>query len=394
MITRDQHKEPKANRPSTMEGMRIGIVSNMAWNISNFRMNVVRELINQGAELYVFAPVDEHVGRFNSLQGVHFIPLFRLKRRGINPFRDLALLMELNGHFKDCKLNCVIQYTIKPNIYGSMAGYLAGVPTLCVVTGLGYSYINDTWIKPLVSWFYKLSFRLTKKVLFENIDDLNALTNSKVLDISKTKLIAGPGINLSEFDVQPIQKNRDKTIFLFIGRLLYDKGIREYVAAAKTLKRKGINADFCLLGPLDKENPSHITDLELASWTSEGNIKYLGHTENVYPFIQNADFIVLPSYREGLPKSVMEAMSMGRPVIVTDVPGCRATVDNGVNGWLCKPKDADDLARCMLEAHHTSYTERHIMGQAGRSKVERTFDDRKIAEEIVATVIEVLKDAS
>ena len=264
---------------------------------------------------------------------------------------------------------------------------MLSIPVINNVSGLGTAFIRDTWVTQIARLLYRVALRSSRKVFFQNEDDRQLFLDLKLVEVEKTGLLPGSGINLARF--RPVENRKAKEHpfrFLLAARLLYDKGVGEYVAAARIVRRQRPHVTFALLGFLDAENPTAIPRREISRWVQEGIVEYLGTADDVRPYFAEADCIVLPSYREGTPRTLLEAAAMAKPIIATDVPGCREVVDHGRNGLLCKPKDAEDLARCMIEMIDTPASRRLAMGTAGRKKMENEFDENIVTAAYLDTL--------
>jgi glycosyltransferase involved in cell wall biosynthesis len=280
-------------------------------------------------------------------------------------------------------------YTIKPNIYGSLASSICSIPFINNVSGLGAVFIQDGWLRKFVSGLYKLAFRNSNRVFFQNRDDLGLFLQSRLVKKELTDVLPGSGINLQHFT--PDDSNVRKSLstpfrFLLIARMLKDKGVVEFVNAALLLKELGFKAEFCLLGFLDVQNPAAISSEQMKEWTDQGFVKYLGVSDDVREHIASADCIVLPSYREGTPRTLLEAAAMGKPIITTNVVGCKEVVVHGVNGFLCEVKNAQDLALKMKEMLLLSEDQRRLMGENGRLKMEKEFDENIVIQKYLQAI--------
>jgi len=303
-----------------------------------------------------------------------------LHRTGLNPLKDINTLFSLRRALQEIKPDLVFSYTVKPIVYGSIAAHLAGVKRMyAMIEGLGYVFtgqnIKQKLLRQLVSFLYHKTLKYNRAVFFLNPDDMQLFIERGIVPSTvKPVLINGIGVNIEKFAFYPPKLS--PVTFLLIARLIKDKGILEYVEAARLLKQKYPMAKFQLLGPLDI-NPAAITQAQLDQWSKEGIIEYLGKTNDVRPYIADASVYVLPSYREGTPRSVLEAMSMGRPIITTDAPGCRETVVNGRNGFLVPVKDIIALKSAMekfiLEPDLIVQ-----MGKQSRIIAEEKYDVRKV----------------
>jgi len=369
---------------------RIGIVANTTWNIYNFRLNVIEELLEQNYEVIVLAPMDEYIEYKERFPQVTHIPLRVLTRDGKHPLKDLVLIEELRRKYKKLHLDLILHYTHKPNIYGAIAGKLTGIPTVGIVTGLGYPFLKKGWIEKLVSGMYKMTSNFHKKVIFENEDDRILFVKKGIVKESKAISVKGCGVNIDHFSPIDSLPRNGVTRFTFIGRLLYDKGIKEFVNAAAEIKKQyNGKSRFTVVGEIDKDNPSSVNPDELAKWVHEDIIDYKGYVKDVRKIISNSDCIVLPSYREAIARSLTESMAMGKAVIATETAGCREAIDHGENGFLVPVKDSDSLRNAMDNIINMDNSELEEMGKNGRIKTITYFDDKIIAKNIVEVVSEI-----
>lgn len=371
-----------------MTPKKIAIIANTTWNIYNFRQNIIRKLISEGHEVMVMAPVDTFITYTESIREVTHIPIRHLDRDSVNPFQDLRLCLELLRLYRRHKPDLILHYTVKPNIYGGLAAKVLGIPSVAVVTGLGYSLIHEGWINVITRMLYKLSLPLHRKVIFENTDDKALFEKAGLVTEGKSISIKGCGVDTQWFSPNGDGRTAGSMTFTFIGRLLYDKGVREFIEAAHIVRKQNANVQFWLVGGIDKENPSSVRNEDLVKWIRDPGIHYLGATDNIRKYIEKSDCIVLPSYREGMPRVIMEAMAMERPVITTDTAGCRETVDENINGYLVPVNDATALANAMDRFVHLDDNTRKEMGKAGRVKVLREFDDRIIADQLYKVIMQ------
>jgi glycosyltransferase involved in cell wall biosynthesis len=251
-----------------------------------------------------------------------------------------------------------------------MAAASLNIPYIPITTGLGYVFLVNNFISRIAKILYKIAFRRAKQVWFLNQDDVNAFKKEKLIDENKISILKGEGIDVNQFEVHHTNK---EISFLLVARMLWDKGVGEYVEAAKILKAKYPNTKFKLLGFLGVDNPSAISKEQMEEWIKEGNIEYLGTTNNVKPFLYDASCIVLPSYREGISFSLLEGAASGKPLVTTNAIGCKDIVDNEVTGYLCQLKDPIDLAKQMEKIILMPEGERIKMGLKGREKIEKEF---------------------
>ena len=356
-------------------------------SLLNFRGPLLRALLDAGMEVHVVAP-DLPAGSVVRKQlealGV-YVHQVTLKRTGMNPLADLITAYQLWRLMGRIKPDFSLGYTIKPVIYGNIAGWLAGVPRrFALITGLGYAFQGESgqrsWIKRIVQGLYRTSLRKAQKVFFQNPDDEALFHALGIINPSdrKTVVVNGSGIDVDSFTVAPLPATIQ---FLLIARLLGDKGIREYVAAAMRVKQKYPEVSFGLVGWID-ENPNAISEDELQHWVESGAVQFYGRLNDVKPVIAQSSVYVLPSYREGTPRTVLEAMSMGRPIITTDAPGCRETVVDGDNGFLVPVKVVDELVSAMeMFVEKPELIER--MGKRSRQIAEEKYDVFKVNEHML-----------
>jgi len=367
--------------------MRIAVLINTSWNIYNFRLELLRALKAKGHNIICIAPYDSYSNKLKE-EGFEYYDI-KINNKGTNPFEDVKLIYDYYRLFKKTKPDVVLGYTIKPNIYGSIATGFLRIPTISNITGLGTVFLKKSFSSKLAKILYKLALS-KNKVFFQNRDDLNIFLKQKLVKKGNVDLLPGSGINLQKFKPIPIVKNNNQFKFLLIARLIKDKGVLEYVNAARMIKKIYTNVNFLIIGAIWLDNPSAIYVDELISWQREGIIDYLGTTDNIKEEISKVDCVVLPSYREGTPRTLLEAASMAKPIIATNVAGCREVVDDGVNGFLCRVRDYKDLAKSMEKMINLPEKDRIIMGQNGRKKMENEFDEKFVIQKYL-NVLEQIK---
>lgn len=351
-------------------------------------MSLVKALLRDGHEVVAIAPHDEYTEKLVQA-GCEFENV-TMDSRGANPLRDIGLTMELYSIYQRVQPDIILHYTIKPNIYGTLAAAKLGIPVINNVSGLGTIFLNDNWISKIALSLYRFSFKFPKKVFFQNHSDYQLFMDKQLIQDNICEVIPGSGVDLDQFSsCLPKEKVAGESFeFLMISRLIIDKGIREYVAAAAILQERGMNATFNLLGKLDELHSRGISKEELNGWIEEGYINYLGSTDDVRPFINKADCIVLPSYREGTPRTLLEAAASAKPIVATNVPGCNNIVDHLSNGILCKVKDENDLALKMKDMYYMAPELRYEMGLKGREIVERRFDHNLVIDSYLKAIDE------
>ena len=358
--------------------MHILITVNAAWNIVNFRRGLVAALIADGHRVTVLAPPDPEADAVLAGMGCRMLPL-SMDVKGMSPPRDLALMLRFWRIFGRERPDAVLGYTIKNNIFGALAARARGIPFLPNVTGLGTAFLSGSRVQRLVEALYRRAFAKVPVVFFQNGDDRDLFTSRGLVRPDQSRLLPGSGIDLDRFAPAPMpSRPADAPRFLMIARLLRDKGVAEFAEAARQVRARHPDAGFAILGPLGAENRTAIDAATVQGWQDDGILTHLGATDDVRPFIREADCVVLPSYREGMPRTLLEAAAMARPVIATDVPGCRDALVEGETGFLCKVRDGDDLARACLRFIALPPDDRATMGQAGRARVARLFGQEHV----------------
>ncbi len=345
------------------------ISANAFWNIANFRAGLVAALTDEGYRIIIVAPDADSDWGAQWGAGTIAIPI---DRSGLNPIRDAKSIAEYLRLIRRIRPAAFLGFTAKPNIYGSLAARFCGVPSLPNVSGLGTAFIAAGSLSTIVGSLYRIAFRKCPIVFFQNCDDSELFIKRKIVRREQVQILPGSGVDLERFAPVPPPT---ETKFLFIGRLLGDKGVREFVEAARIIRSDCPAWRFQLLGPLDEGNRSAIRKAELDQWLAEGCVEHLGQADDVRPYIAAATAVVLPSYREGLPRSLLEAAAMARPLIATDVPGNRQIVRDNSNGLLCAMRDPSSLASAIKRMGTMNGGDRDAMGQAGRALVEREYGE-------------------
>ena len=348
-------------------------------------------MLDAGFDVIIIAPIDTYITYQNKFPNVKHFVVKELDRKGMNPIQDIKLLIELRNIFRKEQPDLILSYTVKPNIYGGIAARLEHMKYIGVITGLGYTFLHNGLIYKITKILYRIAFKNADKVVFENIDDRILFTGLGITSQKKSVSLKGCGINTEHFklNIASINNNRHR-VFSFIGRFLYDKGIKEFVEAAQIVKEKYPNTQFWLIGSIDKQNPSAVDETELQTWIEKGIVTYKGQVEDVRPFIAQSDCIVAPSYREAIARVLQEGMAMEKAVITTDVAGCREAVEEGKNGFIVKVKDPKNLADAMFRIVEMPNEHLIKFGKYGRKKVEKEFDDRIIAGQFLQIINEAL----
>lgn len=382
-------KQIRDIKPS--QSCRLAFISSQAFSINNFRGSLVREMVSRGITVYAFAPDYDDTSR-KAVLSLGAVPVdFSLSRTGMNPVRDVFDLFRLSIQLRRLKLDITFAYFIKPVIYGTLAARVACVPKrVAMIEGAGYVFtesekpsLRRRLLRTAVTWLYRCGLSQVHCVFLLNPDDKKLFVDEGMVSAEKVQLLNGIGLDLDYYRaVSPVLQ---PLCFIFIARLLREKGVYDFVDAARRVKALHPEVRFLLLGSIDL-NPSSILESEVRAWVSEGVVEWPGHVSDVRSWIAKASVFVLPSYyREGLPRSTQEAMAMGRPVITTDLPGCRETVEEAVNGFMVPARDPEALARAML-----FFVEQPTciepMGAASRRMAEEKFDEHRINAQLLETL--------
>jgi glycosyltransferase involved in cell wall biosynthesis len=384
---RGDRRDSKSAVPRT----RIALVASLSYSLVNFRLELIKAMVAAGHEVIAFAPERDAdvIATLNEI-GVQFVAI-PMSRTGMDPFTDLKTLSALVGHFRRLRPDVVLPYTMKPVIYGGIAARLAGVPRVyALMTGLGFIFSDDNMstrkalIRKLSILLYRLGLRDAKKLFVYNSADLEDIERHKMAGPgSKLLPVDGSGVDLDLFTPSPVPDGPAR--FLLVSRLLSDKGIREFVEAARIVRARYPDLRFEILGPFDP-NPAGIQREEVDAWVREGSIVYLGETRDVRPYLAGCSAFVLPTYyREGIPRTLLEALATGRAIVTTDMPGARETVIDGENGMLVEPRDAASLANA-LEKLAVNHGLLQSMGQRSLELARNRFDVKLINRKLLAAM--------
>jgi glycosyltransferase involved in cell wall biosynthesis len=370
---------------------KIGILLNTSWYIYNFRKNLIVRLIEEGYEVHAIAPHDEYSEKLKKLGCVYHD--ISIDSKSKNPIYDVLLLKRIRKVLSIANPDVLLNFTIKPNVYGSMAARSLGIKCVNNVAGMGTLFTDGFLARTLLKSLFKVSQKKVSTVFFQNPDDKEELTKNGIISRAISKLLPGSGVNLKEFPYTPIaNKEKGKVNFLLLARMIYPKGIVELIEAAKILRDKGYtNFRVHLLGELGVNNPNAIPKHEFEELCSHDFVEYLGKTDDVKSVLQKSDVVVLPSYyREGTPKSLLESLAIGRPLITTNMPGCKETVVEGVNGFLCEPKSVSDLAKKMEMILKLTFEEKLKMGEESRNIAETKFREEIVIDKYLVAIKDAL----
>ena len=362
---------------------KILVVSRCAWTLYNFRRGLILALMANGYDVVCGGAGGDGFEKKLADLGIVFEPL-PVDKRGINPLADIRLTLAMYLWYRRHRPDVVHHFTIKPVIYGSVAARLARVPRIVnTITGLGYVFTGEktTWLRRMVQNMYRVSNHLAHFTFFQNAEDRDFFVNQKLVSCSRTDILPGSGVDCGFFS--PRSCVEGPPLVLMVARMLKDKGVYEFVQAARLARAQFPGARFMLLGGRDERNPSVVPEADLLRWQEEQIVAWPGEVQDVRPYLAQAQMVVLPSfYREGVPRSLLEAAAMGKPVITTDSVGCREVVEPGVNGMLVPVKDPQALADAMLALLQDPGL-CQSMGQAGRSKMEREFDEAGVIRRVM-----------
>ncbi|MGB3740220.1 MAG: glycosyltransferase family 4 protein, partial [Pontixanthobacter sp.] len=360
------------SQPTAATPLHIIATVNAAWNMWHFRRHLLEALLADGHRVTVLAPPDDSVADIVA-SGCRFLPL-KMNRKGLNPVSEIGLWRQFRAIFRREAPDLVLGFTIKNNLFGARAAHALGIPFIPNVTGLGTAFLSGGTLLRVAKRLYRDAFTHCPIVFFQNNDDADLFVELDLVGKGQVRLLSGSGIDLSQFAVEPLPDRHEPLTFLMIARLLRDKGVHEYAQAARRMRSDHPHARFRLLGAVDNDNRSAIPLAQIEAWEAEGIVEYCGTCTDVRPAIASAHCIVLPSYREGAPRTLIEGAAMGRPLIASDVPGCRAVVDDATNGYLCAVRSGDALADAMDRFARLDEGKRSDMGRRSREKMEREFD--------------------
>ena len=355
--------------------MNILILANYDVGLFCFRKELIEELLKNNT-VFISLPYGELVEPLKNM-GCVFIDT-PLERRGINPIKDFALLLRYYKILKKQKPDLVITYTIKPNVYGGFVCRLLKIPYAANITGLGTAFQGKGILRKLVTLMYKVGLKKAKTVFFENSENRQIFIDEKIVKEGKICLLNGAGVNIEHFGVAEYPEDDGTTKFLFVGRVMKEKGIDELFKAMKLLREDGVNCILDVVGGCEEDYTE-----KLKGYESEGWLNYHGYQKDVRPFIKNASCFVLPSWHEGMANTNLECSAMARPVITSNIHGCLEAVEDGVTGFLCEKQNAEMLYNTMNRFCNLTYAEKKNMGLSARRRMEEIFDKKKVVEETI-----------
>ena len=356
--------------------MKIALAINSSSGLFNFRKDLILQMLADGHDVIALTPIGDRSEQLEAL-GIRLIST-EIDRRGLNPIHDLSLFFQYRRILKSEKPDLVITYTIKPNVYCGYACRMAKIAYAANNTGLGSTFEKNNLLKRVVVIMNKVSLRYAKCVFFENENNKNLFVNEGIVKKEKAVLLNGAGVNLEHFYYQTYPDDSKGIRFLFMGRVMKEKGIEELFSSMQRLKAKGFDCYLDVLGSLEEKYEGQIRQFEKAGW-----LNYYGYQSDVRPFIERSHCFVLPSYHEGMANTNLESAASGRPIITSDIPGCMEAVLDERSGFLCRAKDADDLYIKMVKFLSLSQSERKQMGLVGRKHMEASFDKKIIVNKTI-----------
>lgn len=360
------------------------ISANTSWYLYNFRGNTIKALLDAGHRVLCVSPNDAFSFRLVDELGAEHISI-PLAGKSTGLLQELCAMYAIWRLIRRYKPVFVFNFTIKLNVYSGLVCAVQKVPFANNVSGLGTVFIHNSWLFRRVRQLYGFVCRRAVRVFFQNEEDLRLFQCAGLLGGTTVTLLPGSGVDLLRFAFQPLPRTAEFT-FLMIARLLGDKGVREYAGACLMLKQRGVHARCLLVGSLGADNVTAISESEVLGWQQEQILEYRGAMDDVRPAIAESHVIVLPSYREGMPRVVLEGAAMGRPAIVSDVPGCRQAIETGKTGWLCAARSASSLAEQMINVINTDRAYLEQAGKAARERMEKSFGEEKVVAAYLACI--------
>lgn len=368
---------------------KIALVANTSWSVYNFRLGLIRSLVETGFRIVVIAPKDGFTANLIS-EGIEFEEL-HLHNYGTNPFKEIFTIRQLYKIYKKHKPSLIFHYTIKPNLYGTIAAAICKIPSIMVTTGLGHMFMfKSRMVRWVTLFLYRMAVRLSEEVWFLNDNDRDLFTYKGIVKPEKTRILKSEGIDLNWFKPIEPKSFSGPTRFLYAGRLLWDKGIAELVEVARKIKKKYPGVSFDILGFINQSNPNSVPYSKILEWQHEGIINYLGETQDVRPYLQESHCLLFPSYREGMSRILMEAAAMETPIITTDGVGCRDIVDHNKSGFLFQNKNVSEFEKYVLTFIEMESQDKMVMGKLGRKKMLAEFDEESVINEYKSYIFSVL----
>ena len=367
----------------------ITLSANSSWYLFNFRRSTINYLIKKKFKIYCLIPDNKYLIQLKEL-GCECVNI-PIARSGVNPFLDIYSIYKFYKAYRKINPILAFHFTIKNNIYGTLGAWFAKIPSVNNFSGLGTTFIKNNFVSMIVKFLYRISQPLAHKVFCQNQDDYYLLTSLGLVSEDKLKVLPGSGVDLKRFQPNAIKKEPDVNFkFLYAGRFLADKGLYELIEAATKIYKNNTKFKLILCGAVDLQNRSSISKKTIEEWNSFEFVKILNMTDKIEGVLSKSDCVVLPSYREGMPRILLEAMAMGLPIITTDVPGCREIISDQHNGYICMPHDSNSLKNAMKKVMSLDSKSLQVLGQNGRTLVEENYDERlviKSAHDVIKEII-------
>jgi glycosyltransferase involved in cell wall biosynthesis len=368
----------------------VTLSSNTSWYLYNFRASTVRRLIADGYGVVCLSPEDDYSQKLMDDLGCEWLPLV-MNNKGNNPFKDAGLVFQFWRYYRSLRPVAALHFTIKNNVYGTWAARSLGVPAINNVSGLGTAFIRKGVISAIVRLLYKTSQPFAHRIFCQNGDDLRLLVDSKLVSPDRLELLPGSGVDLERFNPGLRDPHSGTFRFLYAGRMLADKGLNELIDAVRSINADGLRCSLWLTGFADVVNVSSISSHQISEWGKESGVEWLGSSDSMEQIYAAVDCVVLPSYREGMPRSLLEAGAMGLPVVATNVPGCRNIVEHGYNGLLCEVKNSSSLMQAMQQIMVMTEQERLMMGENGRTLVSQNYGEHLVIEATMRSIESIIQ---
>lgn len=368
----------------------VTLSSNTSWYLYNFRASTIRCLLAENYRVVCLSPHDSYSQKLVDDLGCEWLPL-QMSNQGSSPVKDAGLVVQFWRHYRKLKPIAALHFTIKNNVYGTWAARTLGIPAINNVSGLGTAFIRKGLVSTIVRLLYKTSQPFAYRVFCQNHEDFSQLIASGLVRQEKLELLPGSGVDVNRFNPGLKVANPGVFCFVYAGRMLADKGLNELMDAMRAINADGIRCQLWLSGFAGVENVSAITEVQLSQWALEPGIEWLGPSDAMEELYATVDCVVLPSYREGMPRSLLEAGAMGLPVVTTDVPGCRTIVKDGFNGILCEARNANALQQAMQLMLSMSSDERTLMGENGRALVTEKYAEGIVIEATMRAIRTTIK---
>lgn len=364
----------------------VTLSSNTSWYLYNFRASTIRRLLADGYRVVCLSPEDDYSQNLIRDLQCEWLPL-RMDNKGSNPFKDAGLVLQFWRYYRRLRPVAALHFTIKNNVYGTWAARSLGIPAINNVSGLGTAFLRNGLVPAVVRLLYKTSQPFAHRVFCQNETDFAHLVENRLVAQQRLELLPGSGVDLDRFHPALRERHSGPFRFLYAGRMLADKGLNELIAAVRSINANGVHCTLWLSGFADVENVSAISGSQLTAWGELPGIDWRGPSDVMEQVYAAVDCVVLPSYREGMPRSLLEAGAMGLPVVATDVPGCRNIVEDGFNGLLCDARNTESLRAALLKMVQMTDAERATMGENGRRLVSQKYDEELVVEATLRAVM-------